>query len=354
MDMHEIKKFDPQKMYEVYDKWAILARDAYEKEFSKIQFGDIDHVVLAGMGGSGAIGDIIEAILSRENFHVSTVKGYLLPKTVDSKTLVIAISISGNTKEILSILDYKSKSDAKFVAISSGGIMEKECMENSIPHYNIPMNHSPRASFGVFLYSILNILGDALPIQKSEVIESLEKMDQLQKNINSKKLDEENQSLNLAKKINLNPLIYYPDGLKAAAIRFKNSLQENSKIHTSIEDVIEASHNSISTWENNNNFKPILLQGIDDYVKTKERWKIIKEYFKSKNIDYEEVYSVDGNIISKLVCLIYLLDYTSIYLAILSKIDPSPVDAIDFIKSKLWFNKYNLSVKFYMFDFQYE
>jgi glucose/mannose-6-phosphate isomerase len=213
--------------------------------------------------------------------------------------------------------------------------MEKKCKDNSIPYYNIPMNHSPRASFGIFLYSILNILGDALPIQKSEVIESLEKMEQLQKNINSNNLNEKNQSLNLAKNINLNPLIYYPDGLKAAAIRFKNSLQENSKIHTSIEDVIEASHNSISTWENNNNFKPILLQGANDYVKTKERWKIIKEYFKSKNIDYEEVYSVDGNIISKLVCLIYLLDYTSIYLAVLSKIDPSPVDAINFIKKRI-------------------
>jgi len=335
MDIHEIEKFDPQKMYQVYDKWAILARDAYEKEFSKIQFEDIDHIVLAGMGGSGAIGDIIAAILSRQNFHVSTVKGYLLPKTVDSKTLVIAIIISGNTKETLSILDYKSKSDAKFVAISAGGIMEKKCRENSIPHYNIPMNHSPRASFVIFLYSILKIFGDALPIQKSEVIESLGKMDQLQTKINSNNLNEENQSLNLAKKINSIPLIYYPDGLKAAAIRFKNSLQENSKIHTSIEDVIEASHNSISIWENNNNFKPILLQGVDDYLKTKERWEIIKEYFKNKNIDYEEVCSVDGNIISKLVCLIYLLDYTSIYLAILSKIDPSPVDAIDFIKKGL-------------------
>ena len=213
--------------------------------------------------------------------------------------------------------------------------MEKKCRENSIPHYNIKMNHSPRASFGVFLYSILNILGDALPIQKSEVIESLEKMEELQKKINSDNLDEENPSLSLAKNIDSNPLIYYPDGLKAAAIRFKNSLQENSKIHTSIEDVIEASHNSISTWENNNNFKPILLQGANDYIKTKERWQIIKEYFKSKNIEYAEVFSVDGNIISKLVCLIYLLDYTSIYLAILSKIDPSPVDAIDFIKEKL-------------------
>ena len=94
MDIQEIQKFDPQKMYQVYDKWAILAKDAYENKFSKIKFDDIDHVVLAGMGGSGAIGDIIAAILSRENFHVSTVKGYLLPKTVDNKTLVIAISIS--------------------------------------------------------------------------------------------------------------------------------------------------------------------------------------------------------------------------------------------------------------------
>jgi len=335
MEMQEIERFDPQKMYQVYDKWATLARDAYNEKFSKIQFEDIDHVVLAGMGGSGAIGDIIAAILSRENFHVSTVKGYLLPKTVDNKTLVIAISISGNTKETLSILDYKSKSDAKFVAISSGGVMEKKCMENSIPYYNITMNHSPRASFGIFLYSILNIFGDALPIQKSEIMESLEKMEQLQTNINSNNLTDENQSLKLAKKINSNPLIYYPDGLKAAAIRFKNSLQENSKIHTSIEDVIEASHNSVSIWENSDKFKPILLQGADDYVKTKERWKIIKEYFKSKNIDYEEVYSVDGNIISKLVCMVYLLDYTSIYLAILSKRDPSPVDAIDFIKKRL-------------------
>ena len=335
MNIDEIHKYDPQKMYQVYDKWTTLARDAYENSFSKIEFDNIDHVVLAGMGGSGAIGDIIAAILSRENFHVSTVKGYLLPKTVDDKTLVIAISISGNTRETLSILDYKSKSSAKFIGISSGGIMEKKCAENSIPHYNITMNHSPRASFVIFLYSILNILGDALPIQKSEVIESLEKMEQLQKNINSNNLHEENQSLDLAKKIKANPLIYYPDGLKAAAIRFKNSLQENSKIHTSIEDVIEASHNSISTWENNNNFKPILIQGADDFIKTKERWKIIKEYFNTKNIEFEEVYSVDGNIISKLVCLIYLLDYTSIYLAIFSKVDPSPVDAIDFIKKRL-------------------
>jgi len=197
------------------------------------------------------------------------------------------------------------------------------------------MIHSPRASFGAFLYSILNIFEDVLPIEKAEVSESIQKMNELEKKINSKNLNQENPALRLAKNINSSPLIYYPDGLKAAAIRFKNSLQENAKIHASIEDVIEASHNSISTWENENNLKPILLQGTDDFLKTKERWEIIKEYFSTKNIDFEEVYSVEGNIISKLVCLIYLLDYTSIYLAVLSKTDPSPVNAIDFVKKKL-------------------
>ena len=197
------------------------------------------------------------------------------------------------------------------------------------------MIHSPRASFPKFLFSILKSLEEIIPIKNSDVKDSINGLNETKKNIFSGNLEDNNLSLRLASWIKNVPLIYYPWGLQSAAIRFKNSLQENSKIHTSIEDVIEASHNSISTWENNNNFKPILLQGENDYIKTKERWQIIKEYFKSKNIEYAEVFSVDGNIISKLVCLIYLLDYTSIYLAILSKIDPSPVDAIDFIKRKL-------------------
>ena len=184
MNIEDIQKFDPQKMYQTYDDWPTYAKNALEKEFSKVQFKDVDHVVLAGMGGSGAIGDIISAILSRENIHVSNVKGYLLPKTVDKRTLVIATSISGNTKETLSILDYKSKSDAEFVAISSGGVMKEKCFNNSITHYDIPMIHSPRASFGAFLYSILNIFEDILPIKKTEVSQSLEKLDQLQKRIN--------------------------------------------------------------------------------------------------------------------------------------------------------------------------
>ena len=111
--------------------------------------------------------------------------------------------------------------------------------------------------------------------------------------------------------------------------------QENNKIHVIAENVVEACHNGIVSWEVKSNVKPILLQGTDDYIKTKEIWKVLKEYFKENNIDFREVFSNKGSIVSKIINLVYLLDYTSVYSAILSKIDPSPVSSIDYIKQKM-------------------
>jgi len=89
------------------------------------------------------------------------------------------------------------------------------------------------------------------------------------------------------------------------------------------------------SWERPSIIQPILLEGKDDHIKTKERWKILKEYFIDNKIDYKEVFTVNGSILSKLINLIYLLDYASIYCAILSNVDPSPVNSIDFIKKRL-------------------
>ena len=99
--------------------------------------------------------------------------------------------------------------------------------------------------------------------------------------------------------------------------------------------MVEASHNGIVAWENESNVFPILLQGDDDNIRTKERWKVLKYYFESNKIEYKEIFSIKGNILSKLMHLIYLLDYASIYKAVICKIDPTPVKSVDFIKSRL-------------------
>jgi glucose/mannose-6-phosphate isomerase len=202
-------------------------------------------------------------------------------------------------------------------------------------YQEIKMEHSPRASLPKYIFSMLKTLESVIPVKKSDVLDTISKMEIVRKNISSNNLNENNTALNLAKWITGFPVLYYPWGLQSAAIRFKNSLQENSKLHVITEDVIEACHNGIVSWERNSNMQPILIQGHDDYFKTIERWKILKEFFRDRKIKFFEIKSVDGNILSKIVNLVYLLDYASIYHAVLKKIDPSPVNAIDFVKARL-------------------
>lgn len=321
-------------MYKVYDTWPQIAKDSYSSAQNLVDFDHIDHIVFAGMGGSGAIGDILSAILSKTNTHVVVVKGYHLPNTVDSKTLVVTTSISGDTVETLFILEAARKKKCNLIAFSSGGRMEKYCLEHKIKYRNIPQIHSPRAAFPRFLYTILKVLGPTLPVKEIDIFESIRELERTARIVSSESLDKNNPALRLAEWISAIPVIYYPFGLQAAAVRFKNSLQENAKRHAMMEDVIEACHNDIVSWEKKEKVQPILLEGADDYIKTKERWKILKEYFEVNKIDYREMHSVKGSIISKLINLIYLLDFSTIYLAALSKIDPSPTKSIDFIKKR--------------------
>ena len=333
LDIDTLNKYDKSGMYKIYDKWPEIAREFFNMNFDQIDFKSIDHVVFVGMGGSGALGDTLSAILSKTNTHLSIVKGYHLPQTVDSHTLVVASSVSGNTLETLTVLNSAKKTDCKIIGFSSGGKMEKYCKKNTIEYRKIQILNSPRASFPAYLYSILNVLEPVIHMKKTDVLESIQSLEKTKRQILSSNLNSSNPSIDLACWLSYIPMIYYPGGLQAAAIRFKNSLQENAKMHVFAEDIIEACHNGIVSWETPSKVRPILIQGHDDYIKTKELWKAVKKYFKINDITYKEIHSVQGNILSKTINLIYLLDYATIYRAILSKVDPTPIKSIKFIKN---------------------
>ena len=311
-----------------------MARSSYETNNGAADFKDIDHVIFVGMGGSGTIGDIFSSLLSKSDLHTRVVKGYHLPNTIVKNTLVVVLSISGITAETLTLLESCSKHDCKTVAFSSGGKMIEYCTKNNVQHKKIDLSHSPRASLPSFLYAMLGFFGPLFNIKREDVLESIGYLEDLQVQISSSNLTPTNPALELANWISGIPAIYYPWGLRAAAIRFKNSLQENAKSHAMVEDVVEVSHNGIVAWQRPSSVQPILIRGQDDYFKTKERWDIIKEYFDMQNIGYREIFSVKGSILSKLVHLIYLLDYSTIYRSVLSGIDPSRIEAIDFIKKR--------------------
>ena len=158
------------------------------------------------------------------------------------------------------------------------------------------MINSPRVSFVNFLFPVLKILENIVKIKENDMKNTLVSLEETRKNIWSENLSSSNKALELARWLEPTPVIYYPYGLKAAAIRFKNSLQENSKMHVINEDLIEACHNGIVAWEQSSTSKPIFIRGKDDHPQTKRRWNILKEYFNDKNISHKEVVSEEDSI----------------------------------------------------------
>lgn len=337
LDRNRLDEIDAGRMHDIYDSWPAIARRAYESEPESHGYtrDDIKHIIFAGMGGSGAVGDLFSAVLSKSNVHITVTKGYTLPATADKDTLIITTSVSGNTAETLAVLDSARRTDCRVLAFSSGGRMEEFCRRNRLRHMRIEQTHSPRASFVSFVFSMLKVLKDVLPLNQTDVTEATRRLDDLSTNISSANLTDSNVALGVAERLGEIPLIYYPFGLQAAAIRFKNCLQENAKTHAIVEDALEACHNGIVAWEKPSNVSPLIITGSDDHPKTRERWQILKEYFESRGIKYVEMSSGTGGILTKLVGLIYWADYASIYRAVIRGVDPSTIDSVRFIKDRI-------------------
>ena len=65
MNLEDLEKLDSEKMFKTYDKWPEIAKQSFGSNFEKLNVKRIDHLVFAGMGGSGSVGDVISAILSK-------------------------------------------------------------------------------------------------------------------------------------------------------------------------------------------------------------------------------------------------------------------------------------------------
>ena len=329
-----LAKYDTHNMRSFYNRWPEIAQEAYNtgRDVDIVDTDGVNHIVFAGMGGSGALGDYYAALLSKHSTHVTVVKGYGLPKTVDADTLVVCSSVSGNTAETLAVLKKSLRRPCRRMALSAGGRIKDVCMANNIPHHTIDVFHTPRTSFVAYAYALLGIL--KMGITTQDIDESIDIMQKKRIQIQSTNLTLENPALNLATRLTKIPIIYYPWGLQAAAVRFKNSLNENAKMHAMVEDVVEAGHNEIMSWEMPSDVHPVMIQGTDDNSKTKERWMVFEDYFNEKNIPFTKINSSGRHIMTKLVNLIYLLDYSTIYLAAMRGVNPTSTDSIKYVKER--------------------
>jgi len=196
------------------------------------------------------------------------------------------------------------------------------------------MINSPRSSLVFSLYTILGALSESIGLPQKQITASIRNLKKTKKIIFS--TDEKNNpSSNLAKFISGVPICYYSPKLLPAALRFKNDFQENCKKHAMIEEIAESCHNSINAWENPSNTNPILFRKDDDHPLIKKQFDVVKEYLKSKNVPYMEIFTPRGNLLNALINPMYHMGYATILRAINNGIDPTDIPAIRFIKARL-------------------
>lgn len=336
------KELDKAGMKSDLDRWPELAEQAWVADGVRVD-SKPNRVIVVGMGGSGITGDILKVISeeSRSKTMFTVLKDDTLPAWAGQDALVLGISCSGNTQETLSAIAHAEKLGIPYVTVGSGGLLEKFSQAHGKPHAKTQMLSSPRSSMPAMLYASLRLLSESkiLNIDETVLHSSLDAMKAARNNAGS--ISESNKSIELAEELEKGgaPIILASRRTTAAGERFRQSLNETSKMDATFNHIPEAFHNTVDIFdappEKRTGYRATLLNLEDDPVEIKRRQEVLSELLQSRGIKTVKAPYERSKYLGMLSSMIYYLEYTTFYLAIMRGLDPSPVPAVDFLKSRL-------------------
>ena len=295
---------------------------------------EIRNVLICGLGGSGIGGTIVSDIISpKVNIPITATKDYSIPNFVNEHTLVIANSYSGNTEETLYALEKCQAKGAEIAVITSGGKLKAIAEENKYNKIIIPGNQPPRAMFGYAfteLFFMLNHYGIIDDSFKSDFTKAIELLD-------TEKSDIQEQAMSLAKKMyKQTPVIYVANGFEGVAVRFRQQINENSKMLCWHHVVPEMNHNELLGWRTNvNDLAVVYFRNKSDYDRNQIRMDINKKVIAKFTENITEIWSKGDSLIENSLYHINLGDWVSWYLSEMNNVDAIEIDVIDFLKAEL-------------------
>lgn len=307
-------------------------------------YGQVSNIVVTGLGGSAIGGDFLRLFVSdKAGVPVIVNRDYTLPKFVDSRTLLFAVSYSGNTEETISAYSDAVSRGARIVALTNGGKLREMAEKDGFPVIVVPAGISPRAATGYLLVPALTVLetigliGDLTPEinEMTTVLRSLR--EQLRPEITVDRNQAKSTALRLKGKI---PVIWAAGGnTEVVATRWKGQINENGKAPAYWNVFPELNHNEIVGFEEPQDLlkqmEIIILRDKHDHPRVRLRMDISKEIILDTVSGITEIWSSGEGRLARLFSLTYIGDYVSVYLAALYGIDPTPVKKIDYLKNKL-------------------
>jgi len=327
-----IKKYDKFNQRDVLNSFSSQI-DFVEKTFEnfkliqKINVKKIKNIVICGMGGSGFTGDIINSYVNI-NVPILVCKDYVLPNFVSKETLVVCISYSGNTIETLTAFDDAIMRGAKVVSICSGGFLKEKSKDNIL----IKVGFQPRLSYTMQFLAVLFLFDKIGFVKISDEVKVLKK---LVSDVSLKKVDL--KAKKLAEDLyNTIPVIYSSTQNFALSEKFKCDINETCKQHSFFNVFSEFNHNEIVGYTKfEKKIQPVFLIDDCDFDYVKKRMKVVKKLLNDRKYEVVEVKILGNSRIEKLFYTLYLISYTSFYLAMLNKVEPNSVEIIENLKKNI-------------------
>jgi glucose/mannose-6-phosphate isomerase len=292
------------------------------------------NIVITGLGGSGIGGSIVAQVTEKEiNVPVLVNKDYFLPEYVNEHSLVIISSYSGNTEETVSCFEMALKKNAKICCVTAGGKVLEMAKKNNCDHIIIPGGRPPRSAFAYSFTQLLYVLhgykliGDGF---KAQLKKSVALLDHEEEHIKS-------EAYYLAEKLHKKiPVIYSAANFEGVAIRFRQQVNENSKMLCWNSVLPEMNHNELVGWTvANKKLAVIFFRNEDDYSRTQSRMNLTKDVVAKYTPYVFEVFSKGDSMLEKVFYLVHFGDWVSWYLSEIRDIDATEVKVIDYLKGEL-------------------
>jgi len=343
-DIEKIKSVDKSKMINFSLDSAKLYRESAKlAEKIQVNYPKPNSIIVAGMGGSGIGGDLLKDwARNRTTVPIEVNREYQLPAYAGRRTLVLVTSYSGDTEESLGAFLDALKRKCMIYCVSSGGALLENAERLKVPYLRVPGGMPPRAALPYLFVPLLKCMEKMGLVSgaSEELSEALQLLEKISKDNSPEKPAKENFSKTLALNIGQTAPVVYGFGFyRSVAQRFKQQFNENSKVPAKWEVFSELNHNEIVGWERASElgkcFSAIFIRDKEEPTEIHSRIEITKELVGKAGLELFEVPAQGKSPLAKILSTICIGDFTSIYLALLHSVDPTPVKTINYLKDTL-------------------
>jgi glucose/mannose-6-phosphate isomerase len=304
----------------------------------------ITDVAICGMGGSAIAADLVTgAYRERLRVPVTVVRDYYLPGWIGEGTLVVLSSYSGGTEETLTAASQALERNSLCVAVTSGGKLGSFYAAEGVPVVPVLPGLQPRAALLRMMVPLVVLLHrlELVPSLTSDLEEARATISGAIAAYGPDVPETGNPAKQLARSLqNAVPLIWGAEATAPIAVRWKGQFNENAKIPAFASSIPELDHNEIVGFAGmpaplSQLAHLIMLRDPRHHRQVQRRFDLTRELVEPHVAHTLSIEAEGQGGLARMLDLVLLGDYASLYLALLRAVDPGPVEMIERLKERL-------------------